>query len=72
MYDSQVAKLEAENEALRSLFPLILKELGNRAYCSEYSSLEFLSLIPEEVRLVIKKKDAEIQSLKDRFDKDDK
>lgn len=38
---------------LRAVFPAILKALGNSAFCSPDSSVEFLEEIPNEVRLYV-------------------
>jgi hypothetical protein len=43
--------LEAENAALRAIFPKILDALGNGAFCTGNNSLEFLESIPDEVKM---------------------
>jgi len=63
-------ELEEENRVLKSLFPHILRNLGNGANCFPEASIEFFKNIPEEVRLVIRKKDEEIKNLKSGLDKD--
>jgi hypothetical protein len=52
-YDEVTAQLVRENHRLRMLLCEVLKALGNGSGASPECSLEFLSNIPEEVRLEV-------------------
>jgi hypothetical protein len=48
---ARIAALEAECLALRRIVVASVEAIGNGAFCSETSSLEFLSHVPDEIRL---------------------
>jgi len=50
----EITTLRMENRKLRELFPKVLEALQS-GKCSSDCSLEFLSQIPEEVRLVVRR-----------------
>lgn len=52
-YEPREAELTEENRRLRQLLCDVLKALGNGSGASPECSMEFLSYIPEEVRLVV-------------------
>lgn len=61
--ERELAAKTEELAKIRKLFPEILEALGSGA-CTEDVSLEFLSHIPNEVRLVMEKKDRELARLR--------
>lgn len=49
----QIAKVTAERDELRKIFPAILHACDNGSGCTESVSLEFLKEVPAEVRGVV-------------------
>lgn len=61
--EDRIAELESDLAAARAIFPKICEAIGNGACCTPDASIEFLSEIPNEVRLEIEKKDRELKRL---------
>lgn len=66
--EAQLAKVTAERNELRKIFPAILDACDNGSGCTESVSLEFLKEVPAEVRGVVqglKREIAAFQKMRD-------
>lgn len=59
-----VREVETELAQLRAIFPEICKAIGNGAFCSPTSSVEFLREIPKEIEMVVAQLRAENERLR--------